>query len=85
MLFPEFTNRSLEPNIGTNCCVGKSPTPRPFDLPSLAFLNIATLFILEYSLLYSPLRTLTLLYLQFSLLAVDLLPVSYIPSPLSLI
>jgi len=66
----------------SNSSSRKSLTPRPFNLPSLAFLNIATRFILEYSLLYSPLRALTLLYLQFPLLVVDLLPMSYIPSPL---
>jgi len=50
----------------------KSSDPRPFTLPSLAFFNIVIAFILKCSLLYSHLRTRTLLYLLFPLLVVDL-------------
>jgi len=43
------------------------------SLPN-AFPNIATFFILEHSLLHSPLRMRTLLHLLFPLLVVNLLP-----------
>ena len=53
----------------------KPSEPRSLTLPSLAFFNIATSYIIECSLLYSPLRTRTLLSrLLFPLLIVNLPP-----------
>jgi len=60
----------------------KLSEPRPFALPSIASFNNATPFILECSLLHSPLRTHTLLYMLFPLLVVDLPPMLYVLSPL---
>ena len=49
--------------------------------PFLAFFDTATSSIFEWSPLYSPLRTRTLLYLLFKLLAMDLPPMLYVSSP----
>jgi len=61
-----------------NASSRKSSKPRPFTLPSLVFFNIATSYILECSLLYSPLHICTLLYLLFPLLLVNLPPMLYV-------